>query len=126
MLANGLSRTQRSGKDLLNEVTVLKAQLSKLSASMEADAKDDVNGPLSVIDATSRAAIDEALGAAQTFIDGQTDQAREFTDAAIEKTIELRDAAAESLVEAVKARPLATLAAVVGIGFLAGFLFRRP
>jgi ElaB/YqjD/DUF883 family membrane-anchored ribosome-binding protein len=125
MRANGLARTQRSSKDLVKEVTALKAQLRKLSASMEADAKDGVNGALSAIEIKSRAAIDEALEAAQTFIDEQTENAKDMTGTAIDKTIEMRDAAADSLIETVKARPLATLAAVVGIGFLAGFLCRR-
>lgn len=126
MRANGIApRTTKSSKDLVKEVTALKSQLRKLSASMEADAKDGVNGALSAIELKSRAAIDEALEAAQTFIDEQTEAAKDFADSAIEKTTELRDAATESLISTVKARPLATLAAVVGIGFLAGFLCRR-
>ena len=127
MRANGLApRTQRSTKDLVKEVTVLKSQLRKLSAAMEADAKDGVNGAVSAIEIKSRAVIDEALEAAQTFIDEQTEHAREVTDATLDKASKIRDAAAESLIETVQARPLATLAAVVGIGFLAGFLCRRP
>ena len=90
-------------------------------AAMEADAKDGVNGALSAIELKSRAALDEALEAAQSFIDEQSENA----SAALEKTAELRDAAADSLMETIKARPLATLAAVVGVGFLAGFLCRR-
>ncbi len=126
MRANGIApRTQRSTKDLVKEVTALKSQLRKLSASMEADAKDGVNGAMSAIEIKSRAMIDEALEAAQTFIDEQSENARDLADAAIGKTTELRDAAADTLIETVKARPLATLAAVVGIGFLAGFLCRR-
>jgi ElaB/YqjD/DUF883 family membrane-anchored ribosome-binding protein len=127
MRANGIApRTQRSTKDLVKEVTVLKSQLRKLSTAMEADAKDGVNGAMSAIEIKSRAMIDEALEAAQTFIDEQSENARDLADAAIGKTTELRDAAADTLIETVKARPLATLAAVVGIGFLAGFLCRRP
>ena len=122
MRANGIApRTQRSGKDLLKEVGVLKTQLRKLSAAMEADAKDGANGALSAIDQKSRAVIDEALAAAQNFLDEQGENARD----AVDKVSDLRDAATDSLIEAVKARPLATLAAVVGIGFLAGFLCRR-
>jgi ElaB/YqjD/DUF883 family membrane-anchored ribosome-binding protein len=122
MRANGIApRTQRSGKDLLKEVSVLKSQLRKLSAAMEADAKDGANGALSAIELKSRAVIDEALAAAQSFIDDQTEHAHD----AVEKVADLRDAATESLIETVKARPLATLAAVVGIGFVAGFLCRR-
>ena len=126
MRANGLApRTQRSTKNLVNEVTVLKSQLRKLSAAMEADAKDGVNGVVSAIELKSRAVIDEALEAAQTFIDEQTENARDLTDATLDKAAKLRDSAADSLIETVQARPLATLAAVVGIGFIAGLLCRR-
>jgi len=126
MRANGIApRTQRSTKDLVKEVTVLKSQLRKLSAAMEADAKDGVNGAVSAIELKSRAVIDEALEAAQTFIDEQTENAREITDATLDKAARMRDAAADSLIETVQARPLATLAAVVGIGFVAGLLCRR-
>jgi ElaB/YqjD/DUF883 family membrane-anchored ribosome-binding protein len=126
MRANGLApRTQRSAKDLVKEVTVLKSQLRKLSAAMEADAKDGVNGAVSAIELKSRAVIDEALEAAQTFIDEQTENALDLTDATLEKAVKMRDAAADSLIETVQARPLATLAAVVGIGFVAGLLCRR-
>ena len=126
MRANGIApRTQRSTKDLVKEVTVLKSQLRKLSAAMEADAKEGMNGAVSAIELKSRAVIDEALEAAQTFIDEQTENARDLTDATLEKAAEMRDAAAESLIETVKARPLTTLAAVVGIGFVAGLLCRR-
>jgi ElaB/YqjD/DUF883 family membrane-anchored ribosome-binding protein len=126
MLANGLApRTERSTKDLVKEVTVLKSQLRKLSAAMEADAKDGMNGAVSAIELKSRTMIDEALEAAQTFIDEQTENARDLTDATLEKAAKMRDAAADSLIETVQARPLTTLAAVVGIGFIAGLLCRR-
>jgi ElaB/YqjD/DUF883 family membrane-anchored ribosome-binding protein len=126
MRANGPTRTQSSSKELVKEITALKSQLRKLSAAMEADANDGVKSALSAIEVKSRAAIDDALEAAQAFIDEQTDTARDLTDAALEKTAKMRDAAADSLIETVKAKPFATLAAVVGIGFLAGFLCRRP
>ena len=122
MRANGLSRTQSSSKELVKEITALKAQLRKLSASMEADASDGVKGALSAIEVKSRAAIDEAIEAAQAFIDEQTDNVREITDAALDKTSKMRDAVADSLIETVQARPLATLAAVWSASvFCAGF-----
>jgi ElaB/YqjD/DUF883 family membrane-anchored ribosome-binding protein len=125
MRANGMSRTQRSGKDLVKEISVLKAQLKKLSSAMEADASDGVNGAVSAVQTKSRAAVDEAIEAATAFLEEQTDHAKELADSAVEKATEMRDAAADSLIKTVKERPLATLAAVVGIGFLAGLLCRR-
>src|SRR6202011_1687008 len=99
MRANGLTRTQSSSKELVKEITALKSQLRKLSAAMEADANDGVKSALSAIETKSRAAIDDALEAAQAFIDEQTDTARDLTDAALEKTAKMRDAAADSLIE---------------------------
>jgi ElaB/YqjD/DUF883 family membrane-anchored ribosome-binding protein len=125
MRANGISRTQRSSKDLVKEISVLKSQLKKLSSAMEADASDGLNGAVSAIQLKSRAAVDDAIEAATSFIEEQTDNAKEMADSAIEKVAEVRDATADSLIKTVKDRPLTTLAAVVGIGFLAGFLCRR-
>ena len=125
MRANGMSRTQRSSKDLIKEIGVLKSQLKKLSSAMEADATDGVSGAVSAIQLKSRAAVDDAIEAATSFIEEHADNAREMADSAIEKGMEMRDAAADSLIKTVKERPIATLAAVVGIGFLAGFLCRR-
>ena len=125
MRANGMSRTQRSSKDLIKEIGVLKSQLKKLSSAMEADATDGVNGAVSAIQLKSRAAVDDAIEAATSFIEEHADNAKELADSAIEKGMEMRDAAADSLIKTVKERPIATLAAVVGIGFLAGFLCRR-
>jgi ElaB/YqjD/DUF883 family membrane-anchored ribosome-binding protein len=114
MRANGMSRTQRSSKDLIKEIGVLKSQLKKLSSAMEADATDGVNGAVSAIQLKSRAAVDDAIEAATSFIEEHADNAKE-----------MRDAAADTLIKTVKERPIATLAAVVGIGFLAGLLCRR-
>jgi ElaB/YqjD/DUF883 family membrane-anchored ribosome-binding protein len=125
MRANGMSRTTRSGKDLVKEIGVLKSQLKKLSAAMEADASDGLNGAVSAVQTKSQAVLDEVIEAASSFLEEQTDHAREVTDAALEKAGKMRDAAADSLIETVQARPLATLAVVVGIGFVAGLLCRR-
>ena len=125
MRANGMSRPQRGSKDLINEISVLKSQLKELSSAMEADASDGVNGAISAIQMKSRAAVDDAIEAATSFLEEQTDNAKEMVDSALEKATEMRDAAADSLIKTVKERPLTTLAAVVGIGFLAGLLCRR-
>ena len=125
MRANGMSRTQRSSKDLVKEISVLKSQLKKLSSAMEADATDGVNGAVSAIQMKSRAAVDDAIEAATSFLEEQTDNAKELADSALEKATEMRDAAADSLIKTVKERPLTTLAAVIGIGFVAGLLCRR-
>jgi hypothetical protein len=123
MRANG---TAVRHKDVVKEINALKAQLKKLSAAMEAEANDGVSRALGAIESKSKQAIDDAIEAAQEFIDEYADGARDAADALVKKSSELRDRATDTLVEAVEARPLATLAAIIGLGFLAGYLCRRP
>ena len=120
MRANGTAH-HATNKDLVKEIAALKSQLKKLSNAMEAEANDGVSRTLGTIETKSREAIDKAIEVAQEFIDSYADSASELT----KKGERLRDAAAESLVETVQARPLGTLAAVAGIGFVAGYLCRR-
>ena len=124
MRANGTA-TANSTKELVKEIAVLKAQLKKLSTSIEKDATNGIGGALSEIQTKSKEAIDEVLETAQSIIDDYSDSAKESTKALMQKSAKLRDDATETLIETVKERPLATLAAVVGIGFLAGYLCRR-
>jgi hypothetical protein len=123
MRANGLSA--HSNKDLVKEINALKAQLKKLSAVMEAEANDGVSRALGAIETKSKQVIDDTIEAAQGFIDEYSDSARDPVDALSRKSAEFRDKAHDSLVETVQNRPFGTLAAIIGIGFLAGFLCRR-
>ena len=124
MRANGTA-TANSTKDLFKEISVLKSQLKKLSTSIEKDASNGLNGALSEIQTKSKEAIDEVLETAQAFIDDYSDSAKESTKALMEKSAKLRDDATDTFIETVKERPIATLATVIGIGFLAGYLCRR-
>jgi ElaB/YqjD/DUF883 family membrane-anchored ribosome-binding protein len=124
MRANGTA-TANSTKDLVKEISVLKAQLKKLSTSIEKDASNGLNGALSDLQAKSKETIDEVIETAQAFIDDYSDSAKEATKALMEKSAKLRDDATDTLIETVKERPIATLATVIGIGFLAGYLCRR-
>ena len=124
MRANG-SRHALPSKELVKEINALKAQLKKLSAVMEADASDGVNRAIGAIETKSKEAIDGAIEAAQDFVDEYAEQAKDAASALARKTTQLRDNAADSLVETVQARPFGTLAAVIGLGFLAGYLCRR-
>ena len=124
MRANGSSQALPS-KELVKEINALKAQLKKLSAAMEADANDGVNRAIGAIETKSKEAIDGAIEAAQDFVDEYAEQAKDAASALARKTTQLRDNAADSLVETVQARPFGTLAAVIGLGFLAGYLCRR-
>ena len=124
MSGNGTAH-HATNQDLVKEIAALKSQLKKLSAAMEAEAGDGISRTLGTIETKSREAIDKAIEAAQEFIDGYADSASDTASALAKKTGQLRDAATESLVETVQARPLGTLAAIIGIGFVAGYLCRR-
>ncbi len=123
MRANGTS--QQSHKDLVKEINALKMQLKKLSSALEVEANDGVSRAMGAIEAKSKEAIDDAITAAQEFIDEYADTARDAAAALGKKSVQMRDAATDSLVEMAEARPLATLAALLGLGFLAGYLCRR-
>jgi hypothetical protein len=123
MRANGTATLP--SKDLVKEINALKAQLKKLSAAMESDASDGVSRAVGAVESKSKEAIDDAIETAQNFIDEYAENAKDYAAALARKSEQIRDSAASSLVETVQARPFGTLAAVIGIGFLAGFLCRR-
>jgi len=124
MRSNGTAAALPSA-DLVKEINALKAQLKKLSAAMEADATEGVSRAVGTIESKSKEAIDEVIESAQNFIDEHAAQAKDYAAALGKKTEQLKETAANSLVENVQARPFGTLAAVIGIGFLAGYLCRR-
>ena len=119
------SRGAAANKDLVKEVNALKAQLKKVSATMEAEAGDGASRALDTIESKGKQAIDSVIEAAQDFVAEYGDAARDRVDALTRRSAELRNKATESLVEMVRQRPLGTLAVIAGIGFLAGYLRRR-
>ena len=124
MRTNGTS--QQSHKDLVKEVNALKTQLKKLSTALENEASEGTSRATAAIEARSKEAIDGAIEAAQEFIDDYAETARDAAAAIAKKSVQMRQAATDSLVEAVETRPIGTLAALLGVGFLAGYLCRRP
>jgi len=112
-------------KDLVKEINALKAQLKRVSDAMANDASDGMNRAIDAVESKSRETIDDAVDAAQRFIDDYTDTAKDTASKLARVSGQMRDSAADSVVETVQARPFATLAAVVGLGFLAGYLCRR-
>lgn len=124
MRANGIS-ARHHNKDLVKEITALKAQLRKLSSAIESEANAGVSRTLGAIESKSKEAIDSAIETAQDFIDQYADTARDAASAIADKGHEMHEEITESLVETVRNRPLGTLAAVIGIGFIAGYLCRR-
>lgn len=112
-------------KDLVKEINALKAQLKRVSDAMANDASDGMNRAIDAVESKGRETIDDAVDAAQRFIDEYTETAKDTASKLARASSQMRDSAADSLVETVQARPFGTLAAVIGIGFLAGYLCRR-
>ncbi|WP_422002808.1 hypothetical protein [Reyranella sp.] len=106
-------RATHSGKDLAREIALLKEQLEELSSTM--------NGTGHSMVERGEAAIEDTLRSARSLIGRYGDTAKSIA----EDTVKLKDKATDTLIEHTEARPLTTLAAIVGIGFLAGWLCRR-
>jgi ElaB/YqjD/DUF883 family membrane-anchored ribosome-binding protein len=102
-----------SGKDLAKEIALLKTQLDDLA--------DSVNGTGGSIVARGGEAVEEALRSARELIAKYGDTAKSIAN----DTVKLKDKATDTLIEHTEARPLTTLAAIIGVGFLAGWLCRR-
>ena len=123
-MRNGTAHSIPS-KDLVKEINALKAQLKRVSDAMANDASDGMNRAIDAVESKGRETLDDAVDAAQRFIDEYTDTAKDTASKLARVSGQVRDSAADSVVETVQARPFATLAAVVGLGFLAGYLCRR-
>lgn len=102
-----------NGQDLAKEIALLKAQLEDLAES--------VNGKGDSIVARGSEALEDTLRSARELIAKYGDTAKSIA----KDTVRLKDRATETLIEHTEARPLTTLAALLGIGFLAGWLCRR-
>ena len=102
-----------NGKDLAKEIALLKAQLEELTES--------VGGTGQSIVARGEEAIEETLRSARELIARYGDTAK----AIAQDATSLKNKAADTLIEQTETRPLTTLAAMVGVGFLAGWLCRR-
>lgn len=103
----------QNGKDLAREIALLRQQLDDLA--------DSVSGTGNSIVARGEAALEETLKSARDLVNKYGDTAKAFA----QDTAKLRNKAADTLIEHTETRPLTTFAAIVGIGFLAGWLCRR-
>jgi ElaB/YqjD/DUF883 family membrane-anchored ribosome-binding protein len=124
MRANGTTAAVRS-KKLVTEINALEAQLKRLSEALAAEAFTGVDRALDAVESNGKEAVDDAIGAARAFVDNYADDAKAAAAHLSRASTRLRDNAADSLIETVRARPFGTLAAVLGIGILAGYLCRR-
>jgi ElaB/YqjD/DUF883 family membrane-anchored ribosome-binding protein len=105
--------SHHNGKDLAKEIALLKTQLEELTDSM--------SGTGQSIAARGEEAIEETLKSARALIAKYGDTAK----AVAQDTISLKNKATDTLIEQTETRPLTTVAAIIGIGFLAGYLCRR-
>ena len=101
------------GKDLAREIAALRQQLDGLA--------DAVNGTGSSMVARGEAALEETLKSARELVGKYGDAAKSIA----QDTVKLKDRATDTLIEQTETRPLTTFAAIIGIGFLAGWLCRR-
>lgn len=102
-----------NGKDLAKEIALLKSQLEELTNSM--------SGTGQSIAARGEEAIEETLKSARALIAKYGDTAKSVA----QDTINLKNKATDTLIEQTETRPLTTVAAIIEIGFLAGYLCRR-
>lgn len=105
--------SHHNGKDLAKEIALLKSQLEELTESM--------SGTGQSIAARGEEAIEETLKSARALIAKYGDTAKSVA----QDTINLKNKATDTLIEQTETRPLTTVAAIIGIGFLAGYLCRR-
>jgi ElaB/YqjD/DUF883 family membrane-anchored ribosome-binding protein len=96
--------SQHNGKDLAKEISLLKTQLEELA--------DQMSGQVS--------GVGQSIAAR-----GEDAKYGDTAKSVAQETVNLKNKAADTLIEHTEARPLTTLAAIVGIGFLAGYLCRR-
>ena len=85
------------------------------------DLADTVPGMGSSIVARGEAALEETLKSARELVAKYGDTAKSIA----QDTVKLKDKATDTLIEQTETRPLTTFAAIVGVGFLAGWLCRR-
>jgi len=98
--------TARAAKDLQDEVKALKARLNELADAISADAS-------------------EAGGAFADGVKVARHYGEDLLESALGNAKSLGDTAAKHVLEQIKERPMGTIAALIGIGFLAGYLCRR-
>jgi ElaB/YqjD/DUF883 family membrane-anchored ribosome-binding protein len=105
--------TKQTKGDLASDIAALKSQLEELS--------DALGKTGSSLVSRGEDALHDAVRDAGEMIEKYTDSARSLT----RQSLKLRDRAAHTMVEQAEAHPLSTVAALIGIGFLAGYLSRR-
>jgi ElaB/YqjD/DUF883 family membrane-anchored ribosome-binding protein len=98
--------TAQSVKDVQKELKALKAKLNELAESIQDDA------------AEAGSVLGDGAKAAKHY-------GEDLLETALDSAKSLGDTAAKHVLTSIKEKPIGTLAALIGIGFLAGYLCRR-
>ena len=112
-------------KDIQKEIGALKARLNELADSIDIDEIEGIGKAISRIEARSKEAVGDAAKAAQALLDDVPKLAKAYGASIADSAKAMGESATNTVVESVKSRPLGSIAAMIGIGFLAGYLCRR-
>jgi len=112
-------------KEINKEIAALKARLSDLADSIDIDEIEGIGKAISRIEVRSKEAVGDAAKAAQALLEDVPKLAKAYGASIADNAKAVGESATNTVVEAVKARPLGSIAAIIGIGFLAGYLCRR-
>jgi ElaB/YqjD/DUF883 family membrane-anchored ribosome-binding protein len=112
-------------KDIHKEIAALKARLNDLADSIDVEEVEGIGKAISRIESRSKEAVGDAAKAAQALIDDVPKLAKAYGSSIADSAKALGESATNTVVETVRSKPLGSVAAIIGIGFLAGYLFRR-
>jgi ElaB/YqjD/DUF883 family membrane-anchored ribosome-binding protein len=108
-----MRNSAHESKDLAKQIALLRSQLD--------DIADTVNGTKDGLLHRGQDALEDTLQSARDMIAKYSDSAKAIADNAVR----LKQKASDTLVEHTEDHPLTTVAAILGIGMLAGWLLRR-
>ena len=104
------SAAQYDGKELSQQIALLRTQLDDLAHT--------VNGTKNTLVGRGEQVLEETLHSARDLI-------AKYGESAKTMAKDAKDKAGETLIHQTEEHPFTTLAAIAGIGFLAGWLCRR-
>jgi len=112
-------------KEIQKEIAALKGRLSELADSIDTDEIEGIGKAISRIEARSKEAVGDAAKATQALLEDMPKLAKAYGASIADNAKAIGESTTNAVVETVKSRPLGSIAAIIGIGFLAGYLFRR-
>lgn len=112
-------------KDIQKEIAALKVRLSNLADSIDVEDIEGIGKAIGRIEASSKEAVGDAAKAAQALLDDVPKLAKAYGASIADSAKAMGETATNTVVETVKSRPLGSIAAIIAIGFLAGYLCRR-